>query len=240
MKRMKKTKTNKTLTSQLVVEYIKEQITSGMLKAGDRLPSERKLQEMMGVSRFALREGLASLRALGIVTTLHGSASVLSKNVNAHSISDIFLPLLSKRNKKYIDDLIEVRITIEQQSIKKAIQLITEEQIDELKQNIDDSAKNIAMIVNFSEKDYAFHLKIAEASNNSFLINFLEAIQIQIKLFINKSITFVEQREKALQWHKDILQSILDKNIEKAQALIYLHISDCKDKYEYITNSEND
>ena len=61
---MEKVKNSKISPSQLVVEYIKEQITSGMLKAGDRLPSERKLQEMMGVSRFALREGLARLTFL--------------------------------------------------------------------------------------------------------------------------------------------------------------------------------
>jgi GntR family transcriptional repressor for pyruvate dehydrogenase complex len=237
---MQNTNNNKISSSQQVVEYIKEQITSGLLKAGDKLPSERNLQEIIGISRFALREGLARLSALGIVTTSHGRASVISRNIKALSISDIFLPLLSKRNQKYIDDLIEVRIVIEQQSIKKAIQYITEEQVAELKLNIDDAEKNINTIEYFSEKDYAFHLKIAEISNNSFLINFLEAIHAQIKLFINKSITFVEQREKALQWHRDILQSILDNNSEKAQALIYLHILDCKDKYEYISNSEND
>jgi GntR family transcriptional repressor for pyruvate dehydrogenase complex len=237
---MQNIKQSKKTSSQQVVEYIKEQITFGLLKAGDKLPSERNLQEIIGISRFALREGLARLSALGIVTTSHGRASVISKNVNAHSISDIFLPLLSKRNQKYIDDLIEVRIAIDQQAIKKAIQHITEEHIEELKQNIDDAEKNIDMIEYFSEKDIAFHLKIAEISNNSFFINFLEAIHAQIKLFINKSITFVEQREKALQWHKDILQSIIDRNIEKAQALIYLHILDCKDKYEYISNSENE
>ena len=134
----------------------------------------------------------------------------------------------------------EIRIAIEQQMVKKTIQHITEEQIEELIQNISEAEKNIDNIIYFSEHDYFFHLKIAEISNNSFYKNFLEAIQEQIKLFINKSITHVAQREKALQWHRDILQSIIDKNIEKAQALVYLHLLDCKDKYEYVSNSNND
>ena len=237
---MQNMKNSKTSSSGLVVDYIKEQITSGMMKAGDRLPSERNLQEMMGVSRFALREGLARLNALGIIITSHGKSTVISKMVNTYSLSDIFLPLLSKRNQKYIDDLVEVRIAIEQQTVKKTIQGITEEQIEELKQNIEEAEKNIDSIECFSEKDYCFHLKIAEISDNSFYANFLEAIHAQIKLFINKSITHAAQREKALQWHKDILQSIIDRNIEKSQALVYLHLLDCKDKYEYVSNSDDE
>ena len=230
----------KTSPSQLVVERIKEQITSGSLKAGDKLPSEGDLQRIMGVSRFALREGLARLNALGIIITSHGKSTVVSKMVNTYSLSDIFLPLLSKRKQKYIDELVEVRITLEQQTVKKAIQRITEEEIEGLRQNIIDSENHINRVEYFSEKDYSFHLKIAEISNNSFFSSFLEAIHTQIKLFINKSITDLYQREKALQWHRDILQSIVERNVEKAQSLIYLHLLDCKDKYEYISSSDTE
>jgi DNA-binding FadR family transcriptional regulator len=79
----------------------------------------------MGVSRFALREGLARLNALGIIITSHGKSTLVSKVVNTYSLSDIFLPILSKRKQKYIDDLVEVLITIEQQTVKKAIQNIS-------------------------------------------------------------------------------------------------------------------
>ena len=237
---MQNKKSSKISPSQLIIEKIKDQITSGSLKAGDKLPSERELQKMMGISRFALREGLARLNALGIITTSHGKSTVVSNIVNTYSLSDIFLPLLSERNQKYIDDLVEVRITIERQTVKKAIQNITEKQIEELRQKINDTEKNIDMVDKFSENDYAFHLKIAEISNNSFFENFLEAIHSQIKLFINKSIQDLNQREKALQWHKDILQSIVERNIEKAQSLIYLHLLDCKDKYAYISISDTE
>ena len=236
--RMQIPKKSKTSPSQMVVEKIRDQITSGSLKAGDKLPSERELQNIMGISRFALREGLARLNALGIITTSHGRSTVVSKVVNTYSLSDIFLPLLSKRNQKYIDDLVEVRITIEQQTVKKAIQHITEKQIDELIQNINETEKHISTIEQFSENDYSFHLKIAEISNNSFFASFLEAIHSQIKLFINKSIKELYQREKALQWHRDILQSIIERNVEKAQSLIYLHLLDCKDKYAFMSKSE--
>ena len=162
----------KTSPSQLVVERIKEQITSGSLKAGDKLPSEGDLQRIMGVSRFALREGLARLNALGIIITSHGKSTVVSRMVNTYSLSDIFLPLLSKRKQKYIDELVEVRITLEQQTVKKAIQRITEEEIEGLRQNIIDSENHINRVEYFSEKDYSFHLKIAEISNNSFFFEF--------------------------------------------------------------------
>nr|WP_283811492.1 GntR family transcriptional regulator [Bradyrhizobium daqingense] len=45
----------------------------GELKAGDRLPSERELSEMLDVSRTALREAIRSLEIAGIVEMRKGS-----------------------------------------------------------------------------------------------------------------------------------------------------------------------
>lgn len=51
----------------VLVEWFEEQISTGELKPGDRLPPERKLGEQFGISRTAVREALRSLAARGLI-----------------------------------------------------------------------------------------------------------------------------------------------------------------------------
>ena len=48
-----------------VIEQIKELLVKGELKRGDRLPPERQLADMLGVSRPSLREALRALEYAG-------------------------------------------------------------------------------------------------------------------------------------------------------------------------------
>ncbi|MER7084163.1 FadR/GntR family transcriptional regulator, partial [Saccharopolyspora kobensis] len=50
-------------TYELVIDRIEEQIVSGQLGVGDRLPPERDLAQMLGVSRAAVREAFRALEA---------------------------------------------------------------------------------------------------------------------------------------------------------------------------------
>ena len=60
--------------ADVVAERIEQLIVDGVLKAGQALPSERRLTEKLGVSRTAVREGMKLLRARGIIDTTHGKA----------------------------------------------------------------------------------------------------------------------------------------------------------------------
>src|ERR1700684_2868731 len=55
--------------ADVVADRIERLIVDGVLKAGQALPSERRLTDKLGVSRTALREGLKLLRARGIIET---------------------------------------------------------------------------------------------------------------------------------------------------------------------------
>jgi DNA-binding GntR family transcriptional regulator len=55
-----------------IAEDLRQQITSGELATGQRVPSEAELMRRYGVSRGTARQGLALLEATGLVTTVHG------------------------------------------------------------------------------------------------------------------------------------------------------------------------
>ncbi|MDD5186305.1 MAG: GntR family transcriptional regulator, partial [Paludibacter sp.] len=62
----------------IVISKIKELISSGVLKPGDKLPAERTLALDLGVGRTQIREALHKLEFYGIIKTLPQSGSVIN------------------------------------------------------------------------------------------------------------------------------------------------------------------
>ena len=80
-------------TYELVLDRIEEQIRSGQLSVGDRLPPERDLAAMLGVSRAAIREALRVLEAQGVllkpqVGTGPESGSIIADTPGAGPLQD--------------------------------------------------------------------------------------------------------------------------------------------------------
>jgi GntR family transcriptional repressor for pyruvate dehydrogenase complex len=81
--------------AQSVVNRVLDLIRTGMLRAGDRLPSERNLIEILDISRPSLREALRALSILGVVDTRHGGGAYVT-NLEARTLLaplDFFLAL---------------------------------------------------------------------------------------------------------------------------------------------------
>ena len=58
--------------SELVVQRILDLIKNGQLQAGEKLPSERDLAQLLDVSRPTVREALRALSILGVLEIRHG------------------------------------------------------------------------------------------------------------------------------------------------------------------------
>ena len=93
-------KIKKISTVNATANFLKKQIEEGALKPGEQLPSERTLQEILGVSRFTLREALAGLSALGIIKIAHGKGAFIAKEMSPSSLEDVFLPLFANQSIK--------------------------------------------------------------------------------------------------------------------------------------------
>ena len=64
-----------------VVDRLAEQIISGKLPAGAKLPSEQEMMRGMGVSRTVVREAVAALRARGLVITRQGDGAFVDRDL---------------------------------------------------------------------------------------------------------------------------------------------------------------
>ena len=73
--------------SDEVFEQIKAMIASGNWKPGDKLPSEKELTELFGVSRVTIREALKKLASYNIIETSQGRGSFI-RNMEGVSLFD--------------------------------------------------------------------------------------------------------------------------------------------------------
>src|SRR5690242_12175666 len=116
--------------AQYVVDRMLDLLKTGMLRAGDRLPSERELIEIFGVSRPSLREALRALAMLGVVDTRHGGGAYISDLEPRTLLAplDFFLSL-SQAN---LADAFESRRIVETEIARKAATNATGEDVEAL------------------------------------------------------------------------------------------------------------
>ena len=61
------------------VEQIESLIKDGILKPGDKLPSERELLTQLGICRPSVREAITALEIIGVIDIQPGLGTFISK-----------------------------------------------------------------------------------------------------------------------------------------------------------------
>jgi GntR family transcriptional repressor for pyruvate dehydrogenase complex len=97
---------------------LKKLIADGVLKVGDRLPSERDLSEQLGVSRTSVREALQQLEMRGLLETVHGGGSIV-RNITEQEIRKP-IELFLEQDKKLVLELAELRAFMEAWAAREA------------------------------------------------------------------------------------------------------------------------
>jgi len=208
-----------------IIKQIRTLITSGQLKPGDRLPSERKLAEKLGVGRTAVRDAIRKLEFYGILRTLPQSGTIVS-GIGLTALEGLITDVL-KLEKSDFASLVETRVILETHAAEMAAQKRTDKDIEEIKKAILAYELKIKNNEKAVEEDLMFHLKIAEASKNTVLKSLMLIITPDIvKSFITYEVCDQQTELKALKAHQEILDAIIEKNGKKAGALMNEHLQD--------------
>ncbi len=219
-------------TSEAVVNFFKNKIREGSIVAGDKLPSERQLQEQLGISRFSLREGLARLSALGIIKIIHGKGAFVSSVIDSTSLSDVLSPHLLNAESNSYEDFFEARITIEEKVVFLAAARRTDTDLKGISQLLEKAKDNIESAAEFGELSYLFHDRLAIASGNVFFKKMLDVINKHLRVFLYDHARMAFDRKKALEDHWEIYMCIKNRNGLKASELIRKHIKSSRKKFE--------
>lgn len=173
-------------THELVLESIEERVLSGELKAGDRLPPERELAPVLGVSRSALREALRVMETIGVLTAQVGRGPDSGARIvrNPDDALGRLLRLHLALGSYDLQDVLEARVVLERSSFEAAARSASEEDLAEAGQILDRMQRDDVDVAEFNELDTRFHVQIARSSGNQLISTLTSAVRESVRTLI--------------------------------------------------------
>ncbi|WP_116953533.1 FadR/GntR family transcriptional regulator [Jiangella endophytica] len=161
-----------------VVDGIKRMILEGALRPGDRLPIEKELAEVLGVSRGPLREGVSALSILGILNTRQGDGTYVT-NLDVTRLLAPMGFVVDIHGDLAAQHTHAVRRLLECEAARLAATRITDDALQEAAELLDEAARIVGQEPQHHERlietDIAFHRIIAVHSDNPVLVGLVEA-----------------------------------------------------------------
>ena len=211
-----------------IAMQIQSAIYSGKLKVGDRLPNERELGEVFGVSRTTLREALRLLEALGTIEVRRGAAGGSFVVEPAPERAGLLLGAFIHFRHATSQDLNEFRETFEAETASWAAQRATSAESVVLLKIVDQlhEVRESGSWDEFVEIDLRFHLKVAEASKNQIRLAIMQGIH---EVFRNSSLAIAKADSPTWRRQQEseiaaIARAIAEHRPEEARRLMRQHV----------------
>lgn len=208
-----------------IIHQIKELVSSGQLSAGDKLPSERMLSERFGVGRTYVRDAIRKLEFYGILKTLPQSGTVVA-GLGVTALEGLITDVLKLEGTDF-HSLVETRVILETNSAHLAARRRTEDDIVAITKALSAFEHAVKNGQPSSEEDLLFHLAITEASKNSVLNSLMLIVTPDILNFFKENdVCGGDKPLEALEQHHIILEHIIDREADLAEAAMYAHLQD--------------
>ena len=225
--------TPKSLSSE-VVDRLAEQIMSGQLPVGAKLPSEQEMMRGMGVSRTVVREAVAALRARGLVITRQGAGAFVDRDAGRqpYAIDPEGLGSLDS-----VLDILELRMAVESEAAAIASERATQAQIKAIGEAQRVFSRAITSGERAIKEDFAFHQAIAAATQNSRFVEFLEFLgrliipRQSIRSFEGTSEGPRQYLSRIEKEHEAIFQAIGARSPKKARVTMRGHLVKSRERY---------
>jgi GntR family transcriptional repressor for pyruvate dehydrogenase complex len=205
-----------------VVADIQELVIQGKLAVGTKLPPERELAELFGVSRTVIREAVRILVTKGLLESKHGIGTMVRQGTRDQLVEP--LGWLLQRNDATLDDLHEVRTILEVEIAAEAAKRATAEDIAQLELMVQHAASLRADPAAFAASDAEFHQLLANILHNtmlSVLLDSIRALMSEIRLKVSRNSEF---ETIVLADHAAILGAIRGRDSVGARAAMQSHL----------------
>lgn len=220
---------DKTSLSEEISRQIMNLVSSGDLSPGQKLPSERELCTRFGVGRSSLREALRCLTIVGVLETRVGEGTFLA--LNRDKFMGKVLEWRVATERKNVENLMKVRLALESETAATAALHPTEGQIQELEKILARMKNSLKQPVQFAAADAAFHLAIAQASDNELIFDLLTMVRSPLQEGIMRVGSWPGGSEKACTEHRRILDAISSRDPESAKSAMRAHIGEALKRY---------
>jgi GntR family transcriptional regulator, transcriptional repressor for pyruvate dehydrogenase complex len=215
-------------------------IFDGHLTPGSRLPAERELAELLGISRTTLRDAINRLEARGYIERRSKSGNYVCTAIPQtlrEPIEDIV-----ESQVVGLTDIIELRKVFELWAVNKAAHGASEESLNSLRECLETMKasagfKNEKQFERYSKADMKFHQILAEMTGNPIYIHLFHFFTN----LITRSMTIAEQlmgnfAEQNLKVHEEIFNAIKAEDPESAKQAMIEHFEFVERNLSSFTN----
>lgn len=219
--------------AQGVVEQISSSIRQGILKPGEKLPTESSMMAQHGVSRTVVREAISHLQASGLVQTRHGIGTFVLERPAQGGLGIDAESILTLRD---VLSILELRIGVETETAGLAAVRRSDEQVRELAAALGEMHEAMAVGRSAVEADKRFHLLIAQATGNRYFEDILTQLGNAIIPRARLNTVELEQdkpanfNERVGREHDDIFRAIERRDPEAARAAMRMHLSNSRER----------
>jgi GntR family transcriptional repressor for pyruvate dehydrogenase complex len=204
-----------------------ERLILKKLRPGDKLPSERELAEMLGVSRSSIRDAIRSLELVGLVEPRQGAGTVVREVSTASFINPLANVLVHKR--QLVSELLDFRKMLEPPLAARAATHASPEEIAEMEEILQRQDEKLRQAEAAIEEDTEFHYSVAMASENSVVLKLLDVLMDLLRDTRERSLQVEGRPQKSLAGHRRILAAIKRRDAEAAKAAMRRHIEDVEE-----------
>jgi len=218
-------------TFEEVSSKIKALVFEGVLKPGDKLPSEAELAKQFKVGRQTVREALRILELSGFIVIQKGfNGGPIVKDTILANITNLLLDAF-QMEKISIDDFVVARVMVEKGILNYAIDNADDQDIKALKENLRKAQSLIAKRELATDVNFDFHALLASASKNAVFTILEKAINAIHRNLRSRRIPDFETSKNAVLAHEKILDAFTKQEREKAINLLEEHILAVRKSY---------
>ncbi len=211
-------------TAEDVVAKLRDMIHSGELMPGDRLPPERDLAKVLGVSRPTLRAGIRSLSTVGILQSRQGAGTFVVERKESPTLDGSPLRLLSALHGFTSDEMFETRLALEKSIAGLAAERATSEHMTRLAEEIAGMYASLNDPEQYLVHDMRFHQTIAAASDNRILTSLMNMIATILFDARSKTVKNAIDLKESAEQHHHIYRALRERDPKAASQAMHDHL----------------
>lgn len=213
--------------SDQAFEQIRDLIFRRQLKPGDQVMPERELAQALGVSRPTVREAIRRLVTLGLLEHRQGQGTFV-RSIDAQREHNPLAAVMGEHNAT-LEELLEVRMGLEGQSVVLAAQRATAEDLQVMQKALEAMKAENAVGRLGIEEDVAFHMALAFASKNPVQVYIMKNFYDLLHYGIKENLRALWEEPSSLpiiaRQHREIFEAVKGHNPETAYQAMKRHIS---------------
>jgi GntR family transcriptional repressor for pyruvate dehydrogenase complex len=217
-------------THEAVLRHVEEELTSGRLHIGSRLPAERALAGELGVSRGSVREGIRVLEAMGVIRTAVGSGpdagATVVADTSAGMTSALRLHLAS--SSLPVADIVSTRVLLESWSVREAARHGEYSHLGDAARLLDAMDEPSLPVEEFLRLDAEFHVTLARSAGNAVVAAIMTSLRGAIHGYVLAAAPPARRwpavQRRLRRQHRNVLAAVRAGDGERAARLVARHI----------------